>query len=298
MPLELRHWQAFATAAEMVHFGLAAEQLGISQSALSQLIKTVETRLGAKLFDRVQRRVRLTDAGRVLLPEAKTILNQAHRAEQVGLGIGRSSTRKLAIGYVGSAAVHPHFMRLVTAIGSLKPSIALRLDQCSVGDQLDQVSNRNIDVGIVRAPPPSSDRSIAFLPLGRDHLVAALCRTHRMARNSSPCELSDLAGYSFIEFRKQKSGGLNVLIRSACEAAGFEPRVVQTVPQIATMLCLVGAGLGVALVPASARRLGISDVVYCELHEHIAVDLTMMYRRGDTSPAVREALKLARRLDK
>ena len=119
-----------------------------------------------------------------------------------------------------------------------------------------------------------------------------------MARNGTPCQLIDLAGESFIEFRRQKSGGLNVLVRSACEAAGFEPRVVQTVPQIATMLCLVGAGLGVALVPASARRLGISDVVYCELREQIATDLAMMYRRGDTSPAVREALKLARRLDK
>jgi DNA-binding transcriptional LysR family regulator len=297
LSIELRHWQAFVTAAETVHFGLAAEQLGISQSALSQLIKTAETRLGAKLFDRSLRRVRLTEAGRLLLPEARSILHQVRRAEQLGLVAARNGTHSLAIGYVGSAAVHPQFTRLVATLRTLKPPIAVRLDQCSVNDQIEKVADRDLDLGIIRSPTPAADRSIAFLPLGRDHLVVALFKNHPLARHAS-CDITGLAGESFIEFRKQKSGGLNLLIRGTCAAAGFEPRVVQTVPQIATMLCLVGAGLGIALVPASAQRLGVPDVIYRELREPVPADLTLMYRRSDTTAALREALKLARRFNK
>jgi DNA-binding transcriptional LysR family regulator len=298
LSIELRHWQAFVTAAETVHFGLAAEQLGISQSALSQLIKTAETRLGAKLFDRSLRRIRLTEAGRLLLPEARSILHQVRRAEQLGLVAARNGTHSLAIGYVGSAAVHPQFTRLVATLKTLKPSIAVRLDQCSVNDQIEKVADRDLDLGIIRSPTPAADRSIAFLPLGRDHLVVALFKDHPLARHHASCDITELAGESFIEFRKQKSGGLNFLIRGTCAAAGFEPRVVQTVPQIATMLCLVGAGLGIALVPASAQRLGVPDVIYRELREPVPADLTLMYRRSDTTAALREALKLARRFNK
>lgn len=298
MSIELRHWQAFVTAAETVHFGLAAEQLGISQSALSQLIKTAETRLGAKLFDRTLRRVRLTEAGRLLPPEARSILHQVRRAEQLGLVAARNGTHSLAIGYVGSAAVHPQFTRLVATLRTLEPSISVRLDQCSVNDQIEKVTDRDLDLGIVRSPAPAADRSIAFLPLGRDHLVVALFKGHPLARHHTGCDIAELAGESFIEFRKQKSGGLNFLIRGACAAAGFEPRVVQTVPQIATMLCLVGAGLGIALVPASAQRLGVPDVIYRELRDPVPADLTLMYRRSDTTAALREALKLARRFNK
>jgi len=297
-PLELRHWRAFATAAETLHFGLAAEQLGISQSALSQLVKALEAHLGTRLFDRAHRQVRLTEAGRQLLPEARGLVSQSQRAEQAGLVAGRSSTRRLALGYVGSAVVHTHFISLVSRLAAFDPPIVLRLDQCSVTLQAQQIAERILDIGILRSPIPATDPAIAFLPLARDNMVAALHRDHPLAGRRDALDLVRLGEEPFIEFRRQNSGGLNLLTRQACQAAGFEPRVVQTVPQIATMLCLVGAGLGVALVPASSRRLAVPDVVYRELSDPIEADLMMMYRRSDTSPALRDALAQARRIDK
>ncbi|WP_102224093.1 LysR family transcriptional regulator [Acidimangrovimonas sediminis] len=294
MALELRHWRAFATAAGTLHFGLAAEQLGISQSALSQLIKTVESHLGAALFDRARQRVELTEAGRRLLPEARAVLDQASRAEQTGLVAGRALNRALQVGYVGSAAIHPRFTALMAAISACRPAISLRLDQCSVTDQTHLLIERQMDIGLLRAPDPSVPPEIAFLTLARDHMVAALPAAHELAAGEAPLDLAALADSPFIEFRRQQSGGLNLLVRDACAAAGFTPRQGQTVPQIATMLCLVGAGLGVALVPASAQRLGVAGVAFRSLVQPVHADLRMMYRRSDTAPALRDALRLAR----
>src|SRR5690606_11722536 len=113
MALELRHWAAFVMAAETQHFGHAAEQLGISQPALSQLIKVIETNFGAELFDRTRRRVSLTDAGHALLPEGRAMLHQARRAERIGQLAGRRANHVLTMGYVGSAPMHPNFLEFV-----------------------------------------------------------------------------------------------------------------------------------------------------------------------------------------
>lgn len=298
MSVELRHWRAFAAAAATAHFGLAAEQLGISQSALSQLIKTLEQHLGAKLFDRSRQRVHLTETGRILLPEAQAMVSQSHRAEQAGRAAGRRGSRTIAVGYTGSVVVHPRFAALTGAIAQIRPAIMLRLDQCPVSDQPRLVAERQLDVGILRSPLPGADASVAFLALAADHMVAALPAAHPLAGGTGPLALAALAGEGFIQFRLQTSGGLNRLIDSACKAAGFEPRIAQTVPQIATMLPLVSAGLGVALVPASAARFGLPGVVYRDLNVRLAADLHIMYRRSDTAPALRELLLAVRQLDK
>lgn len=294
MALELRHWRAFVTTAETLHFGLAAERLGISQSALSQLVKTVESHLRAELFDRSRQRVALTETGRTLLPEARAVLEQANRAEQAGLVGGRAAHRVLQVGYVGSAAIHPRFLALLADLSTCRPAISLRLDQCSVTDQTRLLVDRRLDIGLLRAPDPVVPPEIAFVTLARDQMVAALPATHDLAADHRPLALGALKDSAFIQFRPQQSGGLNLLVREACAAADFAPRDGQTVPQIATMLCLVGAGLGVALVPASAQRLGVPGVHFRPLLHPVQADLRMMYRRSDTAPALREALRLAR----
>ncbi|TMV83292.1 LysR family transcriptional regulator [Thioclava sp. BHET1] len=167
MTLELRHWRAFATTATTLHFGLAAERLGISQSALSQLIKTVEGHLGTPLFDRSRQRVALTETGRKLLPEASAVLEQAGRAEQAGVVAGRGVNRVLQIGYVGSAAIHPRFTSLLSDLSACRPGISLRLDQRSVTDQAHLLVERHLDIGLLRAPDPAIAAAIPPPPCVR-----------------------------------------------------------------------------------------------------------------------------------
>jgi DNA-binding transcriptional LysR family regulator len=296
--LELRHWLAFAEAAETQHFGLAAERLGISQPALSQLIKTVETSFGATLFDRSRRRVSLTEAGRMLLPEARAVVSHARRAEQVGLAAGRGSKLALSMGYVGSAALHPLFLKLVSTLTQARTGISLRLDQSSVTDQVRQIADRQLDVGVIRSPMPAIDSAIGTVTLASESLVLAVPAASMAGTGNEPVALADFSTQMFVQYRPQLDGGLHLLVNSACAAAGFAPRVAQAVPQIATMLCLVGAGLGVALVPESAAGLSLRGVTYLRLRRPVPTELNLLYRRSDTAPAVREAVRTARSLDK
>lgn len=295
MSVEFRHWRAFVAAAETRNFGRAAEQLGISQPALSQLIRTLETQLGSSLFDRTRRRVELTQTGNAVLPEARAALEQAQRAEQIGSAVGRQISRTLTAGYVGSAALHPIFGLLVQAMTRSSPHISLHLEQRPAVLQVRQLAEHVLDFSIVRSPLPSVETEIASLVLARERMVLATGGS-QTGLTATPCSLSDFAGEPFIQYLRQPSGGLRALTTSACQAAGFDPKISHTMPQIATMLCLVAAGLGIALVPESACRIGVPGVTYRPITEGVTTDLVLLYRRSDTAPAVRTLLRSARRL--
>lgn len=295
MRIELRHWQAFATAAQMLHFSAAAERLDITQPALSQLIRTLEQALGTTLFDRKRRRPVLTEAGHLLLPEALATLAQAARASRIGEQAGRETIRLLNTGYVGSAAFHPLFSALINAVAAARPTIRLALGQLPATEQLEKLSDHRLDLGIARSPLPALDPALAVRPLARERLVMALPAAHPRALDER-ITLADFADEAFIQFVAQPGGGLRVLVASACRAAGFEPRIAHTVPQIATMLSLVGAGLGVALVPETMTRLSMQGVLYRPLRDEVITELCLLHRRADTAPAVRAVLQMARQL--
>ncbi|MBU6357370.1 MULTISPECIES: LysR family transcriptional regulator [Acidiphilium] len=295
MQVELRHWRAFVAAADAGHFGHAAERLGISQPALSQLIRAIETALGLSLFDRAGRNIRPSAAALGLLPEARAIVTQADRAERAGAAIARRQRRAIAAGYVGSAAFHPLFAALIRAIDTTRPEIALRIDQVSGTIQVQHLAATRLDLGIVRSPLPTLDPALATLTLARERMMIAVAETSTR-RDAGPLPLAAFAEHPFIQYIEQPSGGLRRLTAEACAAAGFAPRTVQTVPQIATMLCLVGTGIGVAMVPETMARFVVPGVAYRPLRERIVTDLILIYRRSDTAPALRATLRLARRL--
>lgn len=295
MQVELRHWRAFVAAAETEHFGAAAERLGISQPALSQLVRTLETALGVALFDRAGRGARLTAAGRGLLAQARAAAAAADLAERTGAAIGRRARRAIEAGYVGSAAFHPVFAALVRGIDAARPAIALQIDQVSGTGQVRRLVEARLDFGIVRSPLPTLDPALATLTLARERMMMAVAEGWPRARGGK-VPLAAFAGEPFIQYIEQPSGGFRRLTAEACGAAGFAPRTAQTVPQIATMLCLVGTGIGVAMVPETMARFEVPGVAYVPLAERVVTDFTLLYRRSDTAPALRAVLRIARRL--
>ncbi len=295
MQVELRHWRAFVAAAEAEHFGVAAERLGISQPALSQLVRTLERGLGATLFDRVGRGARLTGAGRELLAQARAVADAAEVAERTGTAIGRQVRRAILAGYVGSAAFHPLFSALVRRIGADRPKVALSLDQLSGTEQVRRLAEARLDVGIARSPLPALDPALGTLMLARERMLMAVAETWPGLRDGA-MPLAAFAEEPFLQYIEQSSGGLRRLTAQACGAAGFAPRTAQTVPQIAAMLCLVGTGIGVAMVPETMTRFEVPGVVYVPLAERIVTDFTLLYRRSDTAPGLRAVLRIARRL--
>jgi DNA-binding transcriptional LysR family regulator len=287
MPFDLRHLKAFVMVAQTLHFGVAAARLGITQPALSQSIKGLEDALGVALLDRRPRHLALTGAGTLFLTEAVATLAQAARAEQVGRRAGRGQAGLIEIGYVGSAPFSPVFSRIIFSFRESFPSITLRLTQLPSLLQIAQIANSSLDCGFVRTPAGPPPPGVISRVLARERMLIALPAGHPQAA-ATCCALRDFAGAPFIQYQPQASAGLHGLVTGLCRAAGFEPQVAQIVPQVATMLCLVQAGLGVALVPATMNGLAIGGVVYREIDQPEAVTaLCLIARYPETSPSVR-----------
>ena len=285
MALDLRQLRYFVAVAEAQHFGRAAERLNIAQPALSMQVAALERHLNARLFDRTHRRVALTEAGILFLVEARATLRQAEQAERVGRQAGRGETGLVHLGYVGSAPFSPAMTRLLQRLRTDDPGIELQLAQMSAAAQLAGLATGEIDLGLVRSPLEPLHHTLGALALGDEPLVLVLPVEHRLA--ATRVGLADLEDEAFINYAPQGDTGLFTLVRTACGAAGFLPRVVQTVPQVTTIVCLVAAGLGIALVPESVGRLALPEVVFRPLADAPRTALLLVHRRDERSQRCR-----------
>ncbi len=281
--MELRRLRYFVTVAEELHFGRAAERLHIAQSPLSQQIRRLEAELGVELFDRNRRSVRLTAAGRVLLDGAVPLLHQADRLQQTMRHAATGETGSLTVGFVGSAT-QDALPRVLRHLRSSDPGIDVRLRELTTTPQVEALERGDIDVGLVR-PPVRSER-ITVIPLLEERLVAALPDTHPLAARQvvSPRELAD---EPFVSFPRQIGAGLYDEILAVCTAAGFSPNVVQEANEMQTIVSLVAAGIGVALVPESMQRIAQPHVAYRRLRgSDVRLRLGLAVRAGERSPLV------------
>lgn len=279
--LEIRHLRCFVALAEELHFGRAAQRLHVAQPALSQLIQRVERDLGATLFERTQRRVTLTQAGQLLLPEARRIVRDTDRATEAVRAVQRGDAGSVGIGFVGSAAddVLPRFL---SAYHTRHPRVTMRLEEGTTSEQLDWLHDERITVGMGRTP--IDDGAISTMLLAREALVLAVADTHRLA-DSRRIDLAAVAGEPFIMFPRRLGPGLYDRIHRACTASGFTPKAAHETVRMQTIVGLVSGGLGVALVPASVRNLGRKGVRYLDIAGDMAdIELSLMWRTGDQTP--------------
>lgn len=290
---DLRQLRYFVAVAEEGHVGRAAQRLGIAQPPLSQQMQRLEARLGVALFDRSRRRVALTDAGRVLLGEARALLAQADRVQELARQAAAGDAGTLRLGFVASAAyaVLPPLVRLFR---ERHPHVLLDVAELSTGEQLEAVRAGTLDAGIVRAPATGAD--LQSLPLVDEPLRAALPDVHPLAgREAVP--LSALAGEPFVLFARENNPPFYDDVLAACRAAGFSPRVVQVAHSMPTIASLVAGGLGVALVPAAMDRLHLPGVAYRPLTGSAPRRaLALMWRRDPVGPVVANLVAAARAL--
>ena len=279
--LEIRHLRCFVALAEELHFGRAAQRLHVAQPALSQLIQRVERDLGATLFERTQRRVTLTEAGQLLLPEARRIVRDTDRATEAVRAVQRGDAGSVGIGFVGSAAddVLPRFL---AAYHARHPRVTMRLEEGTTSEQLSWLHDERITVGMGRTP--IDDGGVSTMLLTREALVLAVADTHRLA-DAKRIDLADVAGDRLIMFPRSLGPGLYDRIQRACTAVGFTPQAAHEAVRMQTIVGLVSGGLGVALVPASVRNLGRKGVRYLDVGGDMAdIELSLMWRTGDRTP--------------
>ncbi|MBF2077000.1 MAG: LysR family transcriptional regulator [Synechococcales cyanobacterium T60_A2020_003] len=291
--MELRHLRYFIAVAEELHFGRAAERLHMAQPPLSQQIRQLEEQLGFQLFHRTKRTVQLTEAGTVFLDRCQQLLLQFDQAIQDGQQASRGEIGKLAIGFVSSTA-YSVLPSMLHQFRRQVPGVALTLRELTTDQQVQWLRDKRIDVGFLR--PPVDDPDFEMITVLREPLVVALPEQHPLAQ-IDPVPLRLLASEPFILFPRRLATGLYDQIISLCQQANFSPRVVQEAIQIQTIISLVAAEMGIAIVPVSIQNLQRTGVVYRHLREPTPeAAIAVVWRHQDTSPTVRQFLNVVNQI--
>jgi DNA-binding transcriptional LysR family regulator len=261
--MDLRSLRAFVVLAEERHFHRAAERLFVAQPALSQTIKRLEKQLHVELFTRTTRSVELTDPGRVLLGEARQVLAAADRALSAVQHAVSGELGTVRIGFVASAALGL-VPTLLLAVQQRWPRLELELVEATTGEQLTALLSGQLDIGIAREAHPSP--GLVITPLVEERLVAAVPTGHALA-DRGRVALRDLRDERFIVPPRGATPLLSDHISGLCAAAGFRQTVAHEALQFPTILGLVAANTGIAIVPEAMRVLRLPGLTYLDLHD-------------------------------
>lgn len=285
--MELRHLRYFATVAETRHFGRAAERLHMAQPALSQAIRQLEKELGASLFTRTTRHVSLTPAGEFLQAEANRVLGAVEESVRGVHRIADGRKGLVRIAFTGTAAF-TQLPRIAKAVKRDLPGVALDIhaDLLTPAQSAGLVEG-SLDLGILR--PPVVGDGLTLRTIEIEPLVLAAPADHRLA-TEPVVAMADLRTEGFILFADSHSAVNDAVLRS-CTEAGFAPRREHEAPGTSSLLALVAAGLGIALVPAAVRAVPLAGVVFRDVTDSAAVELACAWRTGDPSPLVASVLR-------
>lgn len=293
------HLRSFVAVAEEGHITRAAERLNTQQPPLSLRIKALEKRLDVQLLRRKARGVELTEAGRVLLAQARTLLEQHAKALDAVQRAGRGELGRLCVGTIPTGPLHPVMPASVRRFRERYPDVSVSLEECLRDELLQRLRDEQVDVAFMRSKPDSDD-GLAVEILLTEPIVAAVPRGAALAkrRGAAPIAMRELRNEAFVVFARQQGPAFYDSTLAACQRAGYTPHIAQEAPRVTTALALVAAGLGVCLVPSSMQRIALDGVVFQPIEERAGLSavLALCWRRNDASAALRNYLDLVRQL--
>lgn len=288
MAYTLEQLRAFVAVAEELHFGRAAERLSMTQPPLSRQIQRLERAVGVRLLERDNRRVCLTHAGGVFLAESRRLLALADAAPEQARRVHAGSVGRLAIGFTAVAA-YQALGDTLAVLGRELPGVDLDLAELVTSEQVAALTREELDLGLGRPPHDSDD--VESVLLQRESLVVAAPAGHPLLRRRV-VRPDEVEREPLIAYSPDRAGYLHDLVTALLPPG--RARVAHTVSQVLTMLWLVAAGRGVALVPASATRLGIEGVGFVPLSTPTPepVELHLLWRSAGANPAVGRAVEV------
>ena len=289
---ELRLLRSFVAVVEAGSLSRAAAELHVAQQSLSQQMRTLEGQLGVALLTRSSRGVAPTEAGEVLLREARAVLARAERAVDA---VRRGARDVLRVGFLGSVA--NYFMPpVVRAFAERHRDVTLQAEDMPIAALVAGLREGRLDAALSR-PPLVGD--LATEVVYREPIAAALPEGHRLASRAE-LTLADLADEPWVLTPRNSWPPWHRLYDEEYARAGYEPRVVQRGSSVQNLLALVAAGVGVTRLSMSARSLRDTGVSFVPLAGDEA--LTVLVWRPDAPnpllPALREVVRdLARTTD-
>ncbi len=280
---ELAQLRCFTTVATELNFRRAAERLNMTQPPLSRQIQLLEHHLGVALFTRSTRSVALTAAGRAFFIEAQNLLERAQQAAAAAKRFAEGDIGSVTISFVGSA-VYEFLPRVIAEARLKQPHVKISLEEMNTYQQHEAMRARRVDLGIVRSP--LLQPGFATECLVREPFVLAVPSNHRLATADSVA-VSDLDGEPFLMYSHAAYPPFNELLTGMFRSARVAPQYVQWLGSSLTILALVNAGMGLALVPRCAASVVFKGVTFrdIDLGEGVQSELHLIWRSDNDNPA-------------
>lgn len=285
--IDLRRLRYFIVVAEELHFGKAAQRLHLAQPPLTRHISALEGELGLRLFDRSTRSVKLTAEGELFLPHARDVLDAVHRAEIASQRAALGKEGKVALGYTSSVPLCDAFGTLIRNFARSFPDIELSLVEASSAQQGRSIKEGLLDIGIGWKNSFEDYEGCRVKTIAAEPLVVAVSQERALASEAS-LAVEQLADEAFVLFPPGYGSTLDRKAFDLCATAGFTPRRGPSASQMTTMIALVAAGRGVAIVPEAVSTLRKPGVAYVPLTDESAlIELVLMWREAGLSLAAR-----------
>lgn len=283
--MDIRTLRSFLVLADQLHFGKAARLCHLSQPALSKQIRALEEQLGGQLFSRTRHGVALTGAGRNFAIEARALVAHADKVLASGQDVIAGRTGALAIAFgVSTFEIVP---RIIARFREHRPGVRINLVDQATASQVDDLLKGVLDIGFLRFPV--SDE-LETLPLRSERAVLITPASYPAA-----ISLDDAHDMPFISLQRDRSAGFNAHVARLCAAKGLQPRIVQEAREFPTVLALVAARIGVAIVPESALHTVIDQVRVHRIEgPEASWQVGAAWRRGRTEPLLTTFIETAR----
>lgn len=289
---ELAQLRCFVTVATELNFRRAAERLNMTQPPLSRQIQLLEHHLGVELFTRSTRSVALTAAGRAFFIEAQNLLERAQQASLAARRFAEGDIGSVTISFVGSA-VYEFLPKVIAEARLSQPHVKISLTEMNTYSQHEALRARRTDLGIVRAPLLQTGYETECLV--REPFVLAVPGSHPLA-NADAVSVQDLDAQPFLMYSHSAYPPFNELLTGTLRSAQVAPEYVQWLGSSLTILALVNAGMGLALVPRCATNVVFRNVVFrdIDLGEGVQSELHLVWRSDNDNPACMMLLEAIR----
>ena len=288
--MELHQLRCFVMVAEELHFGKAAKRLFMTQPPLSRQIQMLERSLGVTLLERSNKSVQLTVAGQHFLRDARHVLAYTEQAGTAARRLARGEAGHLHVGFTAVSG-YSLIPGLLGHSAERLPNVGFELHEMVSGAQTEALGASMIDVGFVRraAPHLGFDSEL----IRSERLLVAMCNTHPLAQRKT-VKMSELDRQPFIMYSPDEGRYFYDCIVGLFAMAGFAPQYQHYLGQTHSILGLVRAGLGIAIVPAAARELYLGNLHFCLIEdEQPLAEIYMVSRQDNDNPVLQPFLRMA-----
>lgn len=259
--MEIRQLMYFIAVAEELHFGKAAKKLGMTQPPLSQQIMNLEESLNVKLFHRTKRKVTLTEAGQYFYREVNKIQGSLDSVVQ--------NTKLIDSGMLGmlKIGIGPDYGTLTKILKVYEkeyPNVQIQLEQMPTSEQLIALEKKEIQIGLL--PGPIERKNIESKVVAEYPFKVVLPVNHPLAKERDGIDLIDLQEENFIMTPRDIGSAYYDAILNICNKAGFNPRIRKITHELQTIIPLVAANMGVAIVPEMLGYFQREEVVFMPIN--------------------------------